>query len=568
MNFTARRTCKVVDQGHGDKPSDAASAPLGDFAQSRAYVLIGEPGAGKTTAFETEADSQSGLYLSVRDFLAYDEKPEWRDATLFLDGLDEARAGAIDGRTPLDRVRAKLDRLGSPRFRLSCRWADWLGDNDRDRLGQVSGGAVTVLQLDPLSEREIKRILAENHGIADPAKFIADAREHGVHGLLRNPQNLDMLATAVSGGDWPGSRRETFEEACRMLVSEPNSEHSVVNPAAGKKDKLLDEAGRLCAVQLLAGHVGFTLLDNVPAHPDYPPAPAVGSGMGPSRVLWSRLFAGTSEGRLVPAHRQIAEFLTARHVSALLDDGLPLDRVLALVTGFDGELVEPFQYFIAWLGVHHRPSRPRLSAFNPSGLFYAGDRGTFSTEERRTILVDLRREARWNPWCLRSMRRTGLGPLVSADLKEELAGIVSASDRGYPHQPHVMMLLQALCDGTPLPGLVPEVHRIVRDPSWLPGLSYGGFNVPVEIKRSCHRELWTAVRTQLVSKYLRDPEAEGFGIYLVIWFGEDSRCRPTPLEGWVPSGARDVKFKLTELLSEKERSKIAVCIVDVCRPGR
>ena len=218
MNFTAPRTCKVIEQEHANNPSGAKAAALGDFAQARAYVLIGEPGAGKTIAFQSEADARSGLYLSVRDFLAYDEKPEWHDATLFLDGLDEVRAGAVDGRPPLDSVRAKLDRLGNPPFRLSCRWADWLGDNDRDRLGQVSGGAVTVLQLDPLSERDIKRILAENHRIADPAGFIADAREHGVHRLLRNPQNLDMLATAVSGGSWPGSRRATFEAACGMLV--------------------------------------------------------------------------------------------------------------------------------------------------------------------------------------------------------------------------------------------------------------------------------------------------------------------------------------------------------------
>ena len=42
-------------------------------------------------------------------------------------------------------------------------------------------------------------------------------------------------------------------------------------------------------------------------------------------------------------------------------------------------------------------------------------------------------------------------------------------------------------------------------------VSFEGFNVPVEIKRSCHSDVWTAVREQLIAKYTRDPRAEGFG---------------------------------------------------------
>ena len=36
-------------------------------------------------------------------------------------------------------------------------------------------------------------------------------------------------------------------------------------------------------------------------------------------------------------------------------------------------------------------------------------------------------------------------------------------------------------------------------------VSYAGFNVPVEIKRSCHRDLWSAVRSQLIARYIVDP---------------------------------------------------------------
>lgn len=72
-------------------------------------------------------------------------------------------------------------------------------------------------------------------------------------------------------------------------------------------------------------------------------------------------------------------------------------------------------------------------------------------------------------------------------------------------------------------------------------MAYGGFNVPVEIKRACHPDLWTAIGNQLVLKYTRDPGSAGFGNYLVLWFGQDSCCKPTGLDGWVPATVGDLK---------------------------
>ncbi len=40
-------------------------------------------------------------------------------------------------------------------------------------------------------------------------------------------------------------------------------------------------------------------------------------------------------------------------------------------------------------------------------------------------------------------------------------------------------------------------------------VSYNGFNVPTEIKKSSHDDLWKAIRSQLIEKYTRDPGASG-----------------------------------------------------------
>ena len=96
--------------------------------------------------------------------------------------------------------------------------------------------------------------------------------------------------------------------------------------------------------------------------------------------------------------------------------------------------------------------------------------------------------------------------------------------------------------------------------------SLGRFNVPIEIKRSCHRDVWTAIKGQLIARYTKDPGANGYGIYVVFWFGNTSRCRPTRRSRWTPPNAAALKLKITETLSEQERQMISVCVIDVSQP--
>ena len=516
--YVAPRTCTVVVGEGGQDRAEGKATPLTDFADAAAYVLIAEPGAGKTTTFRTEAAETGGVYVTVRDFRTFGDRPDWHGTTLFLDGLDESRAGADDGRTPLDDIRRKLDGLGRPHFRLSCRWADWLAANDKEGLEKVSpNGAVVVVRLDPLSERNIKDILVRNHGEEDADAFIAAARERGVHRLLRNPQNLDLLAKLVARGKWPESRRETFEEACRMLAGEPNGEHRAAKPTA--TGPLIEAAGRLCAVQLLSGGSGYTLPDRAEPEVDYP---SVGEVDGDTRgrawqVLGTRLFEGVSEGRLAPAHRQIAEFLAARYLSGLLDDGLPLQRVLALMTGFDGELMPAFRNLVSWLAVHNKPSRKRLSRFDASGLVYAGERGTYSADEKREIVRNLRREASWNPWCLRSIGKVaGIGVIVSPDLEGTFQEILSDPALDHEHQSYVMLLMQMLADGEPLPALAGVLEATVRDPSWNQGVRCATLDVLTGYAAQGRLafEALAGMATEIHEGKLDDPQDELLGILL------------------------------------------------------
>ncbi len=477
--YYAPRTCTVVNEAAGPV-SDGRHTPLGVYSDTAAYVLIAEPGAGKTVAFETEAARQGGIYETVRNFLRLD-KPEWRGRTLFLDGLDESRAGPGDARTPLDDVIRKLDSLGRPPFRLSCRWRDWLAANDKEGLREVSPDhAVAVIRLDPLSRSDITQILVKNHGVTDPERFVDAARQRGIDNLLTNPQNLDLLARAVAQGKWPESRRDTFEQACRILVREPNNEHLAADPSTADANALLEAAGRLCAVQILAGNAGYTLPDLAEPDKEYPSVTEVAADTDAwsRRVLGTRLFSGVSEGQLAPVHRQIAEYLAARHISSRLDDGLPLTRVLSLITGFDGELLPGLKNFASWLAVHNKGSRRCLSRLDPSGLIHAADRDTYSPEEKREIVLNLRREWDHNSYASRSVGRVaGIGAIVSPELEETLREIFSGDQRDHVHQCYILLLVQMLADGDPLPALADVLEAIVRDSTWYPSVRSGALDV-------------------------------------------------------------------------------------------
>ena len=258
VNYLVKRTCTEINPDEPTVGKEGISLLLKDLGTTGAYVLLGAPGSGKTTEFRRQAEQSGGSYVTARDFRTLDDNDTWHGTTLFIDALDEIRAGSADGRTPLDAIRTKLASLGSPKFRLSCREADWFGSNDRHHLAKVAPDqSVRVLHLDPLSEGNAKNILQQNFGFDVPGKFIRLARERGVDGLLINPQSLGMLARAVKKDNWPRSRTETFELACRQLLRELNQEHRIAEPEVADTSGLMLAAGKLFAVQLLTGTAGY-----------------------------------------------------------------------------------------------------------------------------------------------------------------------------------------------------------------------------------------------------------------------------------------------------------------------
>ena len=188
-----------------------------------------------------------------------------------------------------------------------------------------------------------------------------------------------MLADVVARRDeWPKSRKETFEMACRQMVREYNKEHQAARESGSPPDadQLLDAAGRLCALQLISGGAGYVLRGE--PEEEYPVLDQCDYDRQTLRfALSTNLFKGVSNNCFSPVHRHIAEFLGARHLAAVIQNGLPASRVIALIFGrgrHRGHRDEgPVR--LARRPVPGSPGRPHRTA-TPSASGYTGTSGS------------------------------------------------------------------------------------------------------------------------------------------------------------------------------------------------
>ena len=490
MSRVVSRTCTEVPDNERDR--EPSSRPLDAYRAAPAYVLLGDPGSGKSTAFERECEAcgVDGVLVSARDFLTFEPSshPEWHGKTLFLDGLDEVRAGQPDARVPLDSIRRNLDGLGKPRFRLSCRAADWLGTNDSSNMAAVAPDrSLTVLRLDPLTDLDIEEIVESDPRISDSRAFIREARDRAVDGFLANPQTLDMLADVVGGGNWPASRLELFEQACQRMAREHNKEHiaaarSPVLAGRSSLEDVLGAAGRLCAIQLIAGVAGYAVTPNQ-ENDDFraldrcegkwaPVRASHRDGASPSDLLdaarATKLFRAAADGRFTSVHRHVGEFLGARYLARLIagrkpGQGLPTRRVLALISGGDGIVVSQLRGLSAWIAAQCREARPDLVERDPIGVGLYGDVGKFSTDEKCALLESL--EAQTSRLFSTTGAATAFAPLVVPAMEPVFRKILTA-EKLKEQQSFARFALHILAHGSRLPNLASDLLTIVRGDGW------------------------------------------------------------------------------------------------------
>lgn len=459
----ARNAMSVTSDGRRE------SKTLAEWRSLDAYVLLGDPGAGKSWSFDDECAACGGISVHPRDIIADIASTNVGNKTVFIDALDEVRAGASDGRVPFDAIRAWLNKAGRPRFRLSCREADWLGQTDERALERVAPGeAVAVLHLMPLSHDDVLAVLRHRSTeVPDSDTFWNNAEKFGLIELFGNPLLLDLTikAVAAGGGIWPSSRKDIYGAACRQLATETSDEHLAVSPHnPGDIDRILDDAGLLCALLLLSNKQSLALREmNAHDTVSLSTLPADLQLSNAKAAISSNVFT-TVAGSSTPRHRSIAEYLAAQALAKRIEAGLPLGRVLALILGFDGRPVDSLRGLFAWLVVHRGRDRAQLIQLDPLGVVVNGDVGALSASERLELIGALAKAAQRD----RGFRRNAwvshpFGPLATAGMEETYTQLLGAPQRDDAHQAFMDCVFDALCHGHAMEALTPALEVWVED---------------------------------------------------------------------------------------------------------
>ena len=574
-----------LDPGPSAEPEAGSSAEaswLADYRDAPAYVLLGEPGSGKTTAFEMEcdADPEGSEPVSARDFVELEvgSHPEWRGKTLLIDGLDEMRTASGNWRRPLDSIRRRLERLGHPRFRLSCRAGEWMGEDDAAALRRLGAyRELVVLRLDPLNEDEIRTLLEDRVGPVRASELKRYAHEYGLYGFLQHPLNVKLLLEVGMTTGRISGRRGLFESACKSMTRERNPAHRAAKRGASRPSEasLLNASGRLCALSLLTDTLGWAV-DPAEATPGYPSIREIenaDSGVVAEELdgaLRTGLFRLAASCRFEPIHRQVAEFLGGRFLGGLVESRMVSAlRLRALMAGDDGAPAPSLRGLAAWMAVHSPAGRPLLIRDDPVGVASYGDPSAFSREDQRQLLSNLRVRAReidiweWPDSALPSLAAPGALPIV--------LDMISAPDRDDATQSLAYLAMRAMAhtEGSSIPReLQPPLLGVVRDSRWWPGTRAAALKAWIANSVADGRGIRKALKLlrEIEDDVLDDPRGSLTGLLLGLLYPE----HVTPEELWDyarpvapdPIGSGHLGFWLHELPRRSEREGCLEQVLD------
>jgi hypothetical protein len=414
-----------------------------DLLKSKRVLIISEAGAGKTYECRTMqqelwAAGEPAFYVeladlarsNLRDLLSHNEGVRfdaWHAAqsdvaTFFLDSIDELKLSLGSFGQALKRLaKAVTGQLGRVRVIITSRpipideqlfrqilpvpdEADEVATSEefaniamarqpkKSSEEQIARDWRNVALL-PLSTAQIKHMAIKN-GVTDPNALLADIRRRNAEEFVRRPQDLIELCA-----DWREHRRIRLhhEQVASNIAVKLKPREDRREKAPLSADKALKGARRLALAATLSRKL--TLRHSAEADRDGDPTDAP---LDPSSILhdWTQderttllersLFGFASYGRVRFHHRSIIEYLAAKHLGALREQGMPMKSIkrILLTTTVQGDVVvkPSLRSVAAWMALHDEAIFEEMLRHEPDVLLNAGDPEALSPVQRQQAL--------------------------------------------------------------------------------------------------------------------------------------------------------------------------------------
>lgn len=469
---------------------EAGTGKTTEFRQ-RCEILVASTGAAFfLTVEELASEGLAGsLGSGPRTRLA-----AWTESNergyFFLDAVDEARLNGKRFTTALRKLEQEIGAaLSRATILISCRVSDWRAYSDRDeilsslypanlereststssaeaptteeiehiidgfnnsdpddnswrtrreaskepglRILDRNPFLVSVYALAPLNEKQVQ-LLASSLGVAEPQAFTQAAKKAAAYAYLERPRDVEWLVGYWLRHDSIGSLTELIENDVREKLIERNPDRRSSLSAARARGA----AEVLAGISALEQQTAFLLPDG-----DLD-ATRVAKCVDPSiwlpdltkqelsELLTLAVFDEATYGRVRLHHRTVAEYLAAQWLSSLVQKGLALVEVEAVIfrRGADG-LVVPKELvaIAAWLAGMSEHIRRRLLEVAPLVLLEGGDPNNLPESCRHDLLNALAQQYATRSRLFRSFDQATLGRFASGNLAHTINTLLRTS---------------------------------------------------------------------------------------------------------------------------------------------
>ncbi|WP_021592216.1 NACHT domain-containing protein [Actinomadura welshii] len=377
-----------------------------DLVESGALVVLGEPGAGKTSVLEQitarlvpivdswNGDEDSCLWVVGGDLTegSFEDElgrhlrglPEDNDSvsssrtlTVVVDQLDESPLRARLPRLLTRSLRGKDTR--HLRFLVACRTADYQQEMT-EALSAVSGKCWCV-DLAPLS-REEAIALADSAGVPGE-QLITDAEAAGAVALASMPLTLELLVVIYQAdGRLQGTPEQVFATGVERLAEDPDPRRLQRFSVTTIEQRLV-LAGRIAAWSLLSGHRNvwqgpafkagkFDLPGDVLAGGiEYTAAGAFDvTDQAIRETLATPIFTRPDGDRVAIRHSSVAAYLAARYLVGRKAGQQQLGNLFLVSdpSGGSASIPAPLRETAAWLVAMQPTATDWLAAADPESL--------------------------------------------------------------------------------------------------------------------------------------------------------------------------------------------------------
>lgn len=425
--------------------------------EKRVVIVLGEPGAGKTSLLKNLAKQ---LQTNVLTANVLQHQPlSQTNIPLVVDALDEL---VKIGPSSVFALFGKISSIGPTTIILSSRSSEWEEAYTR-HCKELFGGDVLTVYLQALNYDEQQQIFAHHLPDEHFEAFLQEISRFNLEGLLSNPQFLKIFADGYIGsGKQFIDKKSIFKQAIGQLAKEEN-QNLVSARERLPVPRKIELAEQVFANLLLAGCEGVST-NQASAERLYPHLMQIDENEKIDDILATKLFKPSIKpNQHQPAHKIIAEYCAAQYLAQRINEAvnpLSLRQCLAMIAP-NRVVRDELRGLAGWLAtLGNQQVQESIIELDPYAVIANGDPSQLLPSSKKRLLVALQELAERNPGFRRGdyWRSFHAAGFFTADLADELKPLIMQKNEHF----HLRTLILELLQGSEAAArLEPELRQLV-----------------------------------------------------------------------------------------------------------